>query len=76
MLEAVGWRTKDDYRNGPTAEVLLIAQVLIHRDEYGVPVGDGIEERAVTEIGPALLVNRPDVVARKQPRELLGQIAV
>lgn len=76
MLESIRLSPKDDHGERPAAKVLLIAQVLIQSDKDGEPVGGGVEERAVAEIRPTLLVNRPGVMAREQPGKLPGNIAV
>jgi len=76
MLEPISASAQDDNGEGTIAKVLLIAQVLVEREEGVVLPRGSVEERGVTEIRSAFLVNRPVVVPRKQPSQLAWNIAV
>jgi hypothetical protein len=60
----------------PSAEILLEAQTLVHRDEGVVFRFGGIEQRAIIEVGPATLVDRVYPMSRQERAEGSGQVAV
>lgn len=62
VFEPIRASAQDDNGKRTIAQVLLIGQVLVEREEGIVLPRGGVEELAVAEIRPAFLVNRPGVV--------------